>query len=206
MAPVANRALRNPHGNGVMIAPNGDPIHVRPFEHTDAAAIAGWVSGDRDLRWLAPGTDPPLTPDKVLGWKKPGGHPLALSMGVSNEPIGYAELNPMRGENGHLWLGHLLVRSDVRGRGIGSAFVRTLLDLAFDDLSADRVSLIVFPGNLAAINCYRRNGFKPVSEEYHRFENGGPKHRLLRLEARRASPRAEGPDRQSLPSPQQGLR
>jgi len=164
-------------------------VHIRAFDATDAGPLARWVGTARDLRWLAPGTLPPLTPEKVLAWKKPGGRAYCLSTCDAPEPIGYGELNPMRGENGHWWLGHVIVRGDLRGQGIGHVFVRGLLDRAFHELNADRVSLIVFPGNVAAIGCYRRNGFNPVSDEYHRFEPGGSKHRLLRFELRRVDRR-----------------
>ena len=160
---------------------------LRPFEPDDAREGARWVRTKRDLQWLAPGTAPPLTAEKVIAWKKPGGQAFALTVNDSSEPIGYGELNPMGGENGHWWIGHVIVRPDLRGRGLGQAFVRALLDHAFHELAADRVSLIVFPGNRAALDCYRRVGFAPMSEEFHQFGQGGAKNRLLRLEIRRSA-------------------
>ena len=164
-----------------------DPLDVRAFRAEDADVITQWVGSDDDLLWLAPGTPPPLTPEGVRAWRKPGGHALVLSESAKNDPIGYGELNPMRADHGHWWLGHMIVRGDKRGRGIGHAFLRALLNRAFHDLAAYRVSLIVFPGNHAAIGCYRRNGFIPVSEEYHRIGGHDAVNRLLRMEIRRAT-------------------
>jgi len=164
-----------------------DRLNVRAFRAEDADVITQWVGSKEDLRWLAPGTPPPLTAEGVRAWRKPGGHAFVLSESVASDPIGYGELNPMRADPGHWWLGHMIVRGDKRGRGIGHAFLIALLDRAFGDLGADRVSLVVFPGNHAAIGCYRRNGFTPASEEYHRIGNQTAAHRLLRMEIRRAT-------------------
>ena len=88
----------------------------------------------------------------------------------------------MRREPGHLWLGHLVVRPDQRGKGAGQVLVRALLAYASERHLASRVSLIVFPDNTAALKCYRRVGFTIVGEEYHQFGDVGPRRRLLRLE------------------------
>lgn len=164
-----------------------DRLDVRPFRPEDADVITRWVGSDDDLRWLAPGTVPPLTADAVRAWRKPGGHAFVLSESTSPDPIGYGELNPMRADHRHWWLGHMIVRSDKRGCGFGHAFLQALLDRAFHDLAANRISLIVFPGNHAAIACYRRSGFISVSEEYHRIGAHTPENRLLRMEIRRAA-------------------
>ena len=111
----------------------------------------------------------PLTPEKVLAWRRPHGHVFELAREDDDTPIGYAELNPMQRERRHLWLGHVIVCSAERGRGIGTVFVRMLLEYAFDQLAAHRVSLIVYPDNKPAVDCYRRVGFKPTREEYHAF-------------------------------------
>ena len=90
----------------------------------------------------------------------------------------------MRRESDHYWLGHIILAPTHRGRGIGQTFVRALVDHAFDQLCATKMSLIVSPGNDAAIQCYCRAGFKIVAEEIHRFGPAKTKHRFLRLEAK----------------------
>lgn len=151
------------------------------FDPGHAAEIARWVSSDEQLRWVAPSTSWPLTAAKVAAWNKPGGHAFVLIREDDAQPVGYGELNPMRAEPDHVWLGHVIVRPNQRGRGTGQTLVRTLLERAFDRLFARRASLIVFPGNKAAIECYQRVGFVVRGEEYHRFGPDGPKHKFLRL-------------------------
>ncbi len=156
-------------------------LQLRTFEAGDALPITHWVRDDDELRRLAPGTEPPLTPEKIIGWKKSGGRAFTLVRADDRStPIGYGELNPMLRDRDHLWLGHAIVSPDERGRGIGTAFVTGLARLAFDRLGAQRISLIVFPENAAAIECYRRVGFAVMGEEYHVF--GGTRYRLLRMQ------------------------
>lgn len=153
-----------------------------PFDKVYADVIAGWVSTDEELHWLAPSTRAPLTAEKVAAWGKPGGESVLMMCDSDSHPLGYAELNPMRRRD-RLWIGHVIIRPDRRGRGIGGAFVHLLLTRAFEEHSVARVLLIVFPSNTSAIRCYVRAGFEIAGEEFHRFGESGPKHRLLRLEA-----------------------
>ena len=154
---------------------------LQPFLTPHAAIVASWARTERQLRWLAPSTPSPLTPEKVLQWRKPDGHALVY-MEDARTLLGYGELNPMRDEARHYWLGHLVVNPERRGQGIGRAFVRALLERAFDQISATKVSLLVFPANAAARACYLHAGFREVCEEFHQFGGRGPRHRLLRLE------------------------
>jgi len=152
---------------------------------SNAASIAGWVKTAEQMRWVAPSTQLPLTAEKVMRWKKPGGQAYALVSGDSSESyeiMAYGELNPMRQAPSNLWLGHLIVRPEHRGRGLGKVLVAGLLERAFHCYQAQRVLLVVFPDNRAAIECYCRCGFKIIREERHRFVDNGPQHRLLRLE------------------------
>ena len=158
-------------------------LHLSNYLPAWGDAIAAWVMSDQDLRWLAPGTVPPLTGEKITAWKKPGGASLVGFEANAKFPVAYGELNPMQTEANHFWIGHVVVDSSSRGRGVGRLFVRKLLEEAFYRQEARRVSLVVFPENGAAVHCYQRCGFRIVGDERHRFLPGGPRHRLLRLEA-----------------------
>ena len=152
------------------------------FEPRHARHIARWASSDEDLHWLAPSTPAPLTPAKVLAWKKEGGEALVLVRRGQAGPLGYGELNPMKNRQAHFWLGHIVVRPDCRGRGLGAVLLHLLLRCAFEHRQAERVSLIVFPDNAAAIRCYRRSGFVKTGDEFHQFHNSRVVHRLSRME------------------------
>jgi RimJ/RimL family protein N-acetyltransferase len=188
MSSLPQRWVREPRERGP-IAPGDQAalqgMRLTPFRVSQAPIIVRWVNSEQQLRWLAPSTPPPLTAEKVAAWKRPGGEALVLAMGRDDAPAGYGELNPMRSGGGDLWLGHVIVRPDLRGRGVGTFLSRALLSEAFEQRGANRVSLIVFPDNLAALRCYRRAGFITAGEEQHQFGGAGPTHRLLRLEIAR---------------------
>ncbi len=160
----------------------GGGLRLLPFRHSYSTEVAGWVRTAQQLLWLAPSTQMPLTAAKVVDWTKAGGEAFLFSRDGDPLPIAYGELNPMRRRRDHLWLGHVIVRSDQRGHGIGKSFVKALLAEAVERRFANRVSLIVFPDNAPAIRCYLGVGFALVGTEYHQFNRVGPRRKLLRLE------------------------
>jgi len=157
-------------------------VHLAKFEPWHAFDVARWSRTSQDLWWLAPNTPPPLTVSKVLGWKRDHGAAFVLRTHEDDTPLGYAELNPMRDDRTHFWLGHIVVRPDRRGGGLGRALMRCLLKEAFEQRAAERLSLIVFPDNLPAIRCYQAVGFTSIADEFHRFRGAGLKHRLHRMQ------------------------
>jgi RimJ/RimL family protein N-acetyltransferase len=60
------------------------------------------------------------------------------------------------------------------GRGIGSALLRSVLQICFDDLAAHRVELLVFPDNERAYRAYLKNGFtaEGIIRDLHRDADG----------------------------------
>lgn len=169
------------------------------FAPHDADHVCKWVRNEDELRLLAPSAEWPLTPDKVVGWKQNGGRVYVLneSAGASSDvpadnidsgsgpsvPIAYGELNPMRNDRGHFWLGHVIINPDLRGRGVGLAFVQSLVHRAFNELNARQISLIVFPDNAPAIRCYKAAGFRETGDEFHYCAPVDARVRLVRMEA-----------------------
>ena len=168
---------------------DADGLQLAPFKPGYAAVVVGWVRTEDELRRLAPSTPPPLTAEKVSKWRKVGGEAFVGFENRDSCPVAYGELNPMRYESGHVWLGHVIVDPTRRRMGIGRRFVERLLNEAFFERAARKVSLIVFPDNAAAIRCYESIGFCRAGEEHHRFAASGPIQRLLRLEIACLSPR-----------------
>jgi RimJ/RimL family protein N-acetyltransferase len=56
-----------------------------------------------------------------------------------------------------------------------------LLNRAFLEYAAEAVSLVVFPGNDAAIRCYTKAGFIELGEERKFFESTRTTHEFLRM-------------------------
>jgi len=162
------------------------PYWLSAFDESLASLVVGWVVDASELFWLAPKTPPPLTAAKVLAWSGPDSSPRMFCREGLAEPLGYLELNPMPGETGHLWLGHCLIRPDCRGRGLGRLMVKLILEEAFGQRRAGRVSLVVFPDNLAAIRCYRAIGFEDAGQQVKYFLTTGRHHRMVRMEMDKA--------------------
>lgn len=164
-----------------------DRLIVRPFDDVHAGDVVAWVKTPDDLRWLAPSTDWPLTPQKVRAWYREGGKAFGCHLDGAVVPIGYGELNPMSGHPEQLWIGHVILNPAYQRRGFGRGFVTALSRLAFVELRAEKLILVVFPANTRAVHCYRRAGFRVMGEEFHAVGNQPTgatpqRRRLIRLE------------------------
>lgn len=158
-------------------------LRLTPFETRHADRVLSWVRGPREAYWLAPRTKPPLTVEKLRAWARPGRNPLMLVAPDQPEPLAYGELNVLNEQRRDYWLGHLIVDPGQRGRGLGRRLTELLLRRAFNRLAARRVSLVVFPENVAAVACYRSAGMCDDGCEAHYFAVYGRRERLLRLVA-----------------------
>ena len=156
-------------------------LRLAPPEFRYAARVASWVCNDVELFEFAPRERAPLTVEKVLSWQVPGRSPRLLCRLERNDPIGYGEINLLSAARREYWLGHIILDPAYRGSGLGAAFVRLLLRAAFDELPAERVSLVVFPANRAAVSCYRRVGMSDIGYENHYFAARNRHCRLLRM-------------------------
>jgi RimJ/RimL family protein N-acetyltransferase len=157
-----------------------------PFEATWAARLVSWVTSDQELYWLAPKTHPPLTPVSVVAWRGPDHSPYVLLPQAGADPVGYGELNRLTRGIRQYWLGHLVVDPARRGLGYGVELTRRLLREAFEERGAERVTLVVFPQNEAALKCYLSAGMRLDGHETHEFRLYGRRERLVRLVATRA--------------------
>jgi RimJ/RimL family protein N-acetyltransferase len=143
------------------------------------------VSSAREALWLAPRTAPPLTVASFLKWHGPAVQPFLLTPAGGGPPVGYGELNLLSQDDRRHWLGHLIVDPTRRGEGCGQELTRLLVRRAFEVGGSREVTLVVFPGNLAAIRCYRAAGFSDDGFEVHDFPAYGLRAELLRMAIRR---------------------
>lgn len=156
-------------------------IRLSPFVDACARDVATWIDEDRELLWLAPGTPPPLTAEKVLAWGQERRQRMLLWLNSEPRPVGYAELNEMPSRADQLWVGHFILNPEFRGKGLGFRFAEALLARAFVELGACDVLLVVFPENTPAIRCYERAGFVSLGREHKHFEATGRRHEFLRM-------------------------
>ncbi len=156
-------------------------VRLSTFSDADSSSILSWITSDRELLWLAPGTPPPVTPRKIIDWGRERHQRLLFWEETASSPIGYAELNEMPSRADQRWIGHFILNPACRGRGLGFRFAEALLARAFVELSATDVLLVVFPDNAAAIKCYERAGLVALGKERKHFETTGFDHVFLRM-------------------------
>jgi ribosomal protein S18 acetylase RimI-like enzyme len=120
--------------------------------------------------WAGPQTRWPLPPEVVHRWHAdPDVHPYVVCSGMTL--LGYGELW-IDAEEQEVELARLIVAPAHRRQGVGGALVRLLLEEA-RHTAYPHAFLRVFPDNYAAIRCYRRAGFTPVSPSDQQAFNGG---------------------------------
>ena len=158
-----------------------DDFRLQDFEPRYAPLIASWAPTRRELFLLAPATSPPLTPEKVVQWTTERDNPLLLWRRDETAPVGYGELNRTIRDRDDLWIGHLIVPRELQGQGIGYAFVQHLLHRAFLDCEAKRVSLVVFPENEVAVNCYLKCGLAKERSHLKTFDHTPGRYRMLKM-------------------------
>ncbi len=167
-----------------MSVPDHSAYRLEPFDPLHASTVVSWVNDELEQLWLTPRTVGKLTADVVLGWANGNGSAFSLVSGGDSVPRAYGELNPVRFQSDHLWLGHLIVDPCCRGTGLGTRLTELLVRRAIEQLHARRLSLVVFPDNARAIACYEKCGFRFVRNEYQRFPGMEATTRLLRYELR----------------------
>lgn len=152
---------------------NGNTLQLQRYLPQDAASILTWAQSLAEARWWAgPQTQWPIPPEVFQRWHAdPDVQPYVL--GNETVLLGYGELWVDAAEQ-EVELARLIVAPQHRGQGIGSAFVRFLLEEA-QHTGYPRAFLRVFPDNHGAIACYHRAGFTPVSPaEQQAFNHGQP--------------------------------
>jgi len=169
-----------------------DAARLCRFDPMHAPVVASWIRSDAELRWVAPGTPPPLTDEKVAGWSQNPDSRYVIQASGQATPSGYGELEFMPGRTDQKWIGHLVVDPRFRGTGLGLTLVRRLVGRAFADPAIGQVLLVVSPDNDRAIRCYRRAGFEAVGRERRHFKTTGVRIEFLQMAVGRGRFSASG--------------
>ncbi len=135
-------------------------ITIRQIEPDDYAAIQKIFSGPRTV-W---GISQPPYPS-VEAWRKKLAEPPAgvysLVACVADEVVGQIGLHtaldrPRRRHAGQIGIA---VREDWHGKGVGTALMQAVVDLADNWINLSRLELEVYTDNVPAIKLYQKFGF-----------------------------------------------
>ena len=148
-------------------------ISLLPFTESDFDLLISWIDSEELLITIA-GTDLtyPVTHDQLSAYQKlEDSHSFTIVETVSGKKVGHAEL--VLSGKGIYKIDKLLVGDrSLRGKGLGEAIIRELLQYAFTKLAASTVELNVFDWNIAGIRCYEKCGFVFNTQKSKSFQAG----------------------------------
>ncbi len=140
-----------------------DEVTIRELTPDDEGAVGAWSADDRVAGELPFGPGP-----DVAAWiastvadaaEVPrSSWTLAVDAG-SERAVGVVVLSIDSRHDARAEVG-FVVRADRWGRGIASAAVAALVELAFDDVGLHRLWAVCGPDNLGACRVLERNGFE----------------------------------------------
>ena len=138
-------------------------LRLRPYTKTDAPAVCGWLSDERTFQlWSAGKLEHfPLKPEELNAYydRNAGENLWAMTAFDENGPAGHVMMRFLDREKKEIRLGLIVVDGSRRGKGCGRALVSMAARYAFEYAKAQRVTILVFEENPAAIRCYEACGF-----------------------------------------------
>lgn len=135
-------------------------IRLKPFTPADYDRLISWVdSPGLLLQYSGPLFKFPLTHEQL---DVNAADPKRVSYNVADEASGAVIAHcELYYKPASILIGRILIGDpDARGKGIGGAIIRALVEVAKQDPERRLIELNVFDWNHAAIRCYEREGFE----------------------------------------------
>jgi RimJ/RimL family protein N-acetyltransferase len=164
----------------------GELVELRAREPEYAELMVSWHRDPETMRWWDR-VYPPLPAEAFAARVVAAGPPsfaepsFLVHDRASGTAIGWGALIKPSPEHRHAELGVLIGDAAYRGRGYGTDTVRTLCRFAFDAMNLVRVSLTVFPGNVAGRRAYARVGFVEEGVQRRAMYRRGERHDLVHM-------------------------
>jgi RimJ/RimL family protein N-acetyltransferase len=137
-------------------------VELKAFEDSHTTLVASWATTAQEVGLLSGCEEYPFPAHLVGNWRKVADDIAAYLYFDGQTPVAYGELW-LDDEEDEVELARIIVAPDRRGKGMGTEFVRALLQPALAVGYPD-VFLRVRPDNERAIKTYLRVGFQPVDE------------------------------------------
>ena len=154
----------------------------RPVQADDIRTICGFPLGERELFFMFPKAQYPLTEAQLSGAIAQRFDSTVVESG--GRVVGFA--NFYRADTGWVCcIGNVIVAKEARGQGVASFLVETMIALAFERHDATEVQLSCFNENTAGLLLYPKLGFVPFAVEERASWEGG-RTALIHMTRRRA--------------------
>ena len=140
-------------------------LTLKLYSNCDFPVLKEWITGS-DMLFQFAGTEfkYPITEDQVFNYRVTHTDRPWYIAYIDDEPVAFGELIPQEGDVPRL--ARLLIgEQTMRGKGIGVAFINTLIEECRRLYSSPAIELYVWDGNLPAIRCYEKCGFSFLPRE-----------------------------------------
>ncbi|WP_412851618.1 N-acetyltransferase family protein [Ectothiorhodospira shaposhnikovii] len=142
---------------------------IRPVGEADLAIVCQLPLDAREADWVFPGAAHPVSPE----WLRPAvaGSAHAEVVEYRGEVVAFGVLHSLE-PGGAGFVSHLVVRSDLRGLGIGSHLLDHLMGRAFREARCREMHVQVATEDAPALlMCYEK-GFMPYGMDRHEDARG----------------------------------
>lgn len=137
-------------------------IQLLPFKESNFQQLIDWVDNNQLLiQFAGPIFRFPITVEQLQKYTKTINRQIfSIYERPSGQAIGHIELDRIDYEHKSARVCRFLIGSEThRGKKYGQQALEALQKIAFDDLSLNRLELVVLEGNVSAIKCYQNCGF-----------------------------------------------
>ncbi|OJJ20349.1 hypothetical protein BKI52_17960 [marine bacterium AO1-C] len=130
------------------------------FTDQDYERLLPWVESRQVLlQWASPGYDYPVTKTQLIKKNQERGDQRLIYKGVlDDEIVAHGEIGFIDDVNQSARLCKILINPARRGQGLGTLWIKTLVDIGFVELKLNRIELNVYDYNQPAITCYQKAG------------------------------------------------
>jgi len=156
---------------------SGKLVRIRGMEKPDLDNIMQWINNPEVTRYLLAFTVPMSRAMEEKWLEQATVHTasdkfFALET-LAGEYLGGCGFHRIDAVNRHAEIGIAIGKASYLGKGYGADAINVLLRLGFYSLNLNKIYLRVFSGNVRAIRCYEKCGFKEVGrQKQHRFVSG----------------------------------
>lgn len=143
----------------------GKKIRLREYRKEDIPLRLKYINDPEISCNLTPDTPYPMTLHEEEKWLESittasDTYKFAIETIEKNEFIGGCSINSVDWKNSVATIGIFIGCKEYRGRGYGTDAMRVLMDFIFMQMNINKIRLIVYSFNDAAIKCYEKCNFK----------------------------------------------
>jgi RimJ/RimL family protein N-acetyltransferase len=142
-------------------------MKLRDFKRKDAQIIVSWIRSEEELyKWSADRFNKyPISGDDInenYALQLETGRFFSLTaLNDNEEVVGHFIIRyPRENDDSSVRFGFVVLKPDLRGKGLGKEMLRLGIQYVKGHLSASRIDLGVFENNEMAMHCYESVGFK----------------------------------------------